>query len=97
MVDSHQHSWILEEAMSSSLEYNSAEVFLELEEASVKEQSSQLNLEQDSRPENKLEEGSLDSIIIGTFYACFPTLHQNTKNYTSQKGTSRVHTRPQST
>ena len=54
--------------MSISSEYNSVEVFSELEEASEKEQSSQLNLEHGSELESELEGGSLDSIIKENFY-----------------------------
>ena len=68
--------------MSSSLEYNSTDVSSEeLEEAPIKEQSSQLNLEHSSKSESELEEGSLDSVVEGSFYTHFPTLLNFLKPY----------------
>ena len=48
--------------MSSSSEYNSAEVYSNLEEAPDNEQLSQLNLEPGS------EGSTLQSVVSGTFY-----------------------------
>ena len=62
--------------MSSSLEYNSAEVFSELEEASDKEQSSHPNPVNNSEEDPKSEEGSLDSLVTREFYTSFPMLLQ---------------------
>ena len=54
--------------MSSSLEYNSTEVFSDLEEEPNNEQASQLNLEQDSESESGSEGSSLESVVTRHFY-----------------------------
>ena len=69
-ADICQCSWTLEEAMSSSLKYNSAEVFSESEEEPNNEQSSQLNY---SESESGSEGSSLESVVTQGFYPQFPT------------------------
>ena len=56
--------------MSSSLKYNSAEVFSESEEEPNNEQSSQLNY---SESESGSEGSSLESVVTQGFYPQFPT------------------------
>ena len=83
-ADTCQCSWTLEEAMSSSSEYNSAEVFSKLEEESDNEQPSQQNSEHDSESESGSEGSSLQSVVTGTFYPQFPT-HNFQKPYLSKR------------
>ena len=84
-ADTCQCSWTLEEAMSSSSEYNSTEVFSELEEEQNKTQSSQLNSDYSSESESGLEESSLQSVVTGCFYTWFPTPHNFWKPYFSKR------------
>ena len=72
---------MLEDAMSSSPEYNSAEVFSKSEEAPDKEQPSQTNLEQDSEEDSELEHSFFNSVVTKNFYTCFPTPHNIWKPY----------------
>ena len=58
---------------SSSSKYNSAEVFSKTEEAPVKEQSSQLNLEPDSEMESESEEGSRQLLYLFSTSARYTT------------------------
>ena len=58
--------------MSSSLEYDSTEIFSD-EEVQIEEQSSQIILEHHSEEESKLEGSSLHSVVVESFYTHFPT------------------------
>ena len=58
--------------MSSSSEYNSAEIFSD-EEVQIEEQPSQIILEHDSEDDSELEGSSLHSVVVESFYTCFPT------------------------
>ena len=59
--------------MSSSLEYNSAEIFLD-KEVPIHEQSSQIIPEHDSEEDSKSEGSSLHSVVVESFYTHFPTV-----------------------
>ena len=66
--------------MSSSSEYNSAEIFSE-KEVQIEEQSSQIILEHHSKEESDSEGSSLHSVVVESFYTHFPTLHNFTSPY----------------
>ena len=57
--------------MSSSLEYNSTEIFSD-KEVQIEEQSSQI-LEHVSKEDSKAEGSSLQSVVVESFYTHFPT------------------------
>ena len=65
--------------MSSSLEYNSVEIFSD-EEVPIQEQSSHIP-EHNSEEESKLEGSSLHSVVVESFYTCFPMPHNFSSPY----------------
>ena len=70
--------------MSSSLEYNSAEIFSD-EEVQIEEQPSQIIPEEHSKEDSESEGSSLHSVVVESFYTCFPTPHNFKSPYFLKK------------
>ena len=70
--------------MSSSLEYNSAEIFSD-EEVQIEEQSSHVIPEGNSEEDSESEGSSLHSVVVESFHTCFPTLCNFKSPYFSKR------------